>query len=85
MNLHILEVSDAYLVEGRLKALPLSRGKEGMTMQVKYLSGDPMYIAEQLTVYLTDGWELLDIATNVYQSSSGLRTETTVYLKKAAA
>lgn len=53
-------------------------------MQVKYLSGDPMYIEGQLTEYLSDGWEVMDIATNVYQSSGGLRTETTVYLRKTA-
>lgn len=51
-------------------------------MQVKYLSGDPLYIETQLAQYLTDGWEIIDTATSVYQSSGGLRTETTVYLKK---
>ena len=53
-------------------------------MQVKHLSGDPLYIETQLAAHLTQGWEIIDIATNVYQSSGGLRTETTVYLKKAA-
>lgn len=80
-----MEFLSAYIVEGHGKKSPLNRGKEETVMQVKYLSGDPMYIAEQLAVYLTDGWEILDIATSVYQSSSGLRTETTVYLKKTAA
>lgn len=53
-------------------------------MQVKYLCGDPLYIEAQLAEHLTDGWEIIDVATSVYQSSGGLRTETTVYLKKAA-
>ena len=53
-------------------------------MQVKYFCGDPMYISRQLEEHLADGWEIIDIATSVYQSSGGLRTETTVYLKKTS-
>ena len=54
-------------------------------MEVKHISGDPLYIEQQLQILLTDGWEIIDVATNVYQSSCGLRTETTAYLKKATA
>lgn len=54
-------------------------------MEVKHISGDPLYIEQQLQILLTDGWEIIDLATNVYQSSGGLRTETTAYLKKATA
>ena len=57
----------------------------GRITEVKHISGDPLYIEQQLQILLTDGWEIIDVATNVYQSSGGLRTETTAYLKKATA
>lgn len=53
-------------------------------MEVRSISGDAQYISEKLQQLLSDGWEIIDIATNVYQSSSGFRTETTAYLKKTA-
>ena len=42
-------------------------------MEVTHISGDPLYIEQQLQILLTDGWEIIDVATNVYQSSGGLR------------
>lgn len=58
------------------------RIKEEKEMLVTYLSGDPEYISGQLQNYMEEGWEIISIATNIYQSTSGIRTETTAYLKK---
>lgn len=58
--------------------------KGGEKMLVTYLSGDPEYISGQLQTYMTEGWEIISIATNIYQSTSGIRTVTTAYLKKNA-
>lgn len=54
-------------------------------MEVRAISGDPQYIAEELQRLFSESWEMIDIATNVYQSSGGLRTITTAYLKKTTA
>jgi hypothetical protein len=54
-------------------------------IETRYISGDPDYIADELQTKLNAGWEILDIATNLYESGAGVRKETTVYLKKTTA
>ena len=50
-------------------------------IQIKAISGDIEYIEEQLGDLLSSGWEVVDISTNLYDSTGGMRKETTVYLK----
>ena len=51
-------------------------------MTVKCISGSPEYIEEQLGPLLTEGWTIVDLTTNLYDSTGGIRKETTVYLSK---
>jgi len=52
-------------------------------VQVKCISGDPEYIESELSRLISEGYEVMDITTNLYSSSAGERKETTVYLKKS--
>jgi hypothetical protein len=51
-------------------------------IETSYISGDPYYVSDELQTKLNAGWEIVDIATNLYESGAGIRKETTVYLKK---
>lgn len=51
-------------------------------IETTYISGDPDYVTDELQTKLNSDWEIVDIATNLYESSVGVRKETTVYLKK---
>lgn len=50
-------------------------------VKVKAVSGDTGYIEQELEKLIDAGWEIIDISTNLYDSSGGVRKETTVYLK----
>jgi len=50
-------------------------------IEVKCISGDTDYIEEQLASDLSDGWEIIDMQTDVFEYRGNLRKETTVYLK----
>lgn len=51
-------------------------------IDVKCISGDPEYIESELSSLISDGYEVMDMTTNLYPSTSGYRKETTIYLKK---
>lgn len=51
-------------------------------IDVKCISGDPEYIGSELASLISDGYEVMDMTTNLYPSTSGYRKETTIYLKK---
>lgn len=50
-------------------------------IQVKAISGDMEYVESELSTLLDEGWEVIDLTTNLYSSTGGMRKETTVYLK----
>lgn len=52
--------------------------------EVKCIYGDTLYVETSLTEALNDGWTILDIQTSLYEATSGLRRDTTVYLIKEA-
>lgn len=51
-------------------------------VETKCIYGDCEYVEEQLNQYLNDGWNVLDMKTTLYDSTSGIRRDTTVYLIK---
>ena len=62
--------------------LPSEKKTGGKKMvKVKAVSGDTGYIEQELEKLIDAGWEIIDISTNLYDSSRGVRKETTVYLK----
>ena len=62
--------------------LPSEKKTGGKKMvKVKAVSGDTGYIEQELEKLIDAGWEIIDISTNLYDSSGGMRKETTVYLK----
>ena len=50
--------------------------------ETKCIYGDCEYVEEQLNQYLNDGWNVLDMKTTLYDSTAGIRRDTTVYLIK---
>lgn len=51
-------------------------------VETKCIYGDCEYVEEQLNQYLNDGWNVLDMKTTLYDSTTGIRRDTTVYLIK---
>lgn len=51
-------------------------------VETKCIYGDCEYVEEQLNQYLNDGWNVLDMKTTLYDSTVGIRRDTTVYLIK---
>ena len=51
-------------------------------LETKCIYGDCEYVEEQLNQYLNDGWNVLDMKTTLYDSTAGIRRDTTVYLIK---
>lgn len=51
-------------------------------VEIKCISGDPFYMESKLEDAMNEGFEIIDITTNLYHSSGGERKETTAYLKK---
>lgn len=50
-------------------------------VEIQAISGDPECIAQQLSSLIEAGWEIMDLSTNLYDSSGGIRKETTVFLR----
>ena len=50
--------------------------------QYRSVTGDPDCVAQELTALTAEGWEIVHISTNLYESTAGVRTEATVFLKK---
>jgi len=50
-------------------------------VEIKSISGDPEVIAQQLSQLIEAGWEVINLNTNLYTSSGGMRKETTVFLQ----
>ena len=51
-------------------------------VETKCIYGDCEYVEEQLNQYLNNGWNVLDMKTTLYDSTVGIRRDTTVYLIK---
>ena len=51
-------------------------------VETKCIYGDCEYVEERLNQYLNDGWNVLDMKTTLYDSTAGIRRDTTVYLIK---
>lgn len=51
-------------------------------IEVICIHGDSDIICEDLNTRLNEGWSIIDIQSHVYDSTGGLRRDTTVFLKK---
>ena len=49
-------------------------------VETKCIYGDCEYVEEQLNQYLNDGWNVLDMKTTLYDSTAGIRRDTTAGL-----
>jgi len=49
--------------------------------QVICVFGDADFVAEELGAKLSEGWEIISIETNVYESYGQVKRDTTCYLK----
>ena len=53
---------------------------ENMT-QVICVFGDTEFVASELSTKLSEGWQIISIETNVYESYGQVKRDTTCYLK----
>lgn len=51
-------------------------------VEVTCIYGDSEHVCSELAEKLNDGWAVMELNTNLYESTSGTRRDTTVYLIK---
>lgn len=51
--------------------------------EVICIYGDSEYVCQQLSEKISEGWAVMDMQTNLYETTGGMRRDTTVYLIKA--
>lgn len=51
-------------------------------MEVICIYGDSDHVCDELGAKLSEGYSILNIQTSLYESTGGLRRDTTVYLSK---
>lgn len=57
----------------------MNGGGEKMT-EVTCIFGDSENICDMLAEKLNDGWAVMEMQTNLYDTTAGIRRDTTVYL-----
>lgn len=50
--------------------------------EVTCIYGDSEYVCQQLQDKLNEGWAVMEMHTNLYETTAGVRRDTTVYLIK---
>ena len=51
-------------------------------MEVICIYGDCEHVCDELGVKLSEGYDIINMQTSLYESTGGLRRDTTVYLSK---